>query len=203
MRTKLLGLLAATAVAAFAAPASAVPILGSEDPTNNSAELDFARIDFSTLRVTLANTSNYNARITGFGFDLYQGFAWDLLSVSGTLNDGDWRFSFSGPGSLEAYAITGPNLWGGDPNSGIAVDVTGIFDFLGVFGEDVSLRNVLVRWQQTGADGEGSDKGYGCTSTNPCTPVRVPEPSSLILLGLGLLLGGTVASWRRREARRQ
>jgi hypothetical protein len=203
MRTRLFGLLAVVATAGgMAAPAWAIPIYGSSDPANNSAELDFARINLLTLRVSLTNTSNYDARITGFGFDIVDGLALGLWSVSGTNDDGDWRFSFSGPGSLEAYAITGPNLWGGDPNSGIAVNLTGVFDFLGVFATDVSLRNVLVRWQRTGPDGEGSDKGYACTSSSPCTPTRIPEPSSLLLLGLGLLLGGTVRLRRRQVNRR-
>jgi hypothetical protein len=201
MKTNLIAVLAAASLTGFAYPAVAIPILGSDDPANNRAELEFNRVNLLTLRVSLSNTSNYDARITGFGFDLFHGFTWDLLSVSGTLDDGDWRFSFTGPASLEAYAITGPNLWGGDPNSGIAVNLTGIFDFLGVFGDDVALRNVLVRWQRTGSDGEGSDKGYGCTSNSPCTPTRVPEPSGIALLGLGLMLGAGVAGWRRRERR--
>jgi hypothetical protein len=188
---------AVTFLAAFAGSASAIPIVGSSDPFNNTADFNYDQLDATTLRVSLTNTSNYDARITGFAFDLYHGFAVGLGSVTGTLDNDDWHFSFTGPETLEAYAITGPNLWGGDPRSGIAVNLTGVFDFLGLFGEDVALQNVLVRFQQTGADGEGSDKGYACTSS--CTPTRVPEPSAMTLLGLGLIMGGVAVAWRRRS----
>jgi hypothetical protein len=207
VRTSLSAVLALGVISSLAMPALAIPIYGESDPTNNSADFNYDRLNALTLQVTLENTSNYSARITGFGFDIYNGAAVWLASVSGTANNDNWDFDFDaipGPGDRDAFAITGSNLWGGSPNSGIAVNMTGAFDFLGLFADDVAVGNVVVRWQRTGYTREGSDRGYGCVPVceTPPPPTQVPEPSSLTLLGLGLLVSGGVASWRRRRAAR-
>lgn len=182
---------------AFGGQAFAIPIVGVDDAVNNTAEFAYT-VTPIVLSVDLENTSNYDARVTGFGFDLVGGFSVALLSVVGTLDNGDWQFSFDavpGPGDRDAFAITGSNLWGGDPNSGIATGATGTFQFLGLFAENLTVDNIIVRFQRTGIDGEGSDKGIACQVD--CTPTRVLEPTTLSLLGLGLLGLGLVR--RRRE----
>lgn len=188
-------------LAACSAPSWAVPIVGSEDPINNSAQFDYSVQSGFDLRVALQNTSSYDARITGFGFDIAGGSALGLWSVSGTLNDDAWQFAFDalpGADDRDAFAITGANLWGGSTNDGIKVGGTGVFDFLGLFDSDLSVSNIVVRFQRTGPNGEGSDKGYECASG--CTPptTQVPEPASLALFGAGIAALGFTK--RRRRA---
>jgi hypothetical protein len=204
MDRKTVGLVSAAALlAALCTPASAIPITGIEDPLNNNGEFNFSVENLVKLRVEVGNTSNYNARITGFGFDISDGIAVALWSVTGTLDDGHWRFAYGGfprNAEFEAFAITGPNLNGGDPRSGIAVGSTGIFDFAGLFSSSLSVSNLLARFQQTGADGEGSDGGILCT--NGCAPTltQIDEPSAALLTatGIGLLMLVGVARVRRR-----
>jgi len=187
-------------LAALSAPSWAVPIVGSEDPANNSAQFGYSVQSGIDLRVTLENTSSYDARITGFGFDLDGGSAFGLWSVHGTLDDAAWQFSYDaipGADDRDAFAITGANLWGGNTNDGIKVGGTGVFEFLGLFKSELSVSNIVVRFQRTGRDGEGSDKGYACTSS--CSPPasQVPEPASLALFGVGIAALGFAKRWRR------
>ena len=202
MDRKTVGFVSAAALlAVLCAPASAIPITGIEDPLNNNGEFNFSVENLVKLRVEVGNTSNYNARITGFGFDITDGIAVALWSVTGTLDDGDWRFAYGGfprNAEFEAFAITGPNLNGGDPRSGIAVGSTGVFDFAGLFSSSLSVSNLLARFQQTGADGEGSDRGILCT--NGCAPTQIDEPNGSLLTatGIGLLMLVGVARVRRR-----
>src|SRR5262245_2489745 len=95
-------------LAAFSTPSWAVPIVGSDDPAHNSAQFGYSVQSSFDLRVTLQNTSSYDARITGFGFDLDGGTAYGLWSVSGTLDNDAWSFAYDAiPGSddRDAFAI--------------------------------------------------------------------------------------------------
>jgi hypothetical protein len=110
--------------------------------------------------------------------------------VSGTGDDSDWTLiTCTKPGvEGEDCTVSGPNEFGGDVSSGIVVGATGTFTFSGTFANPATLTDFFVRWQATGIDGEGSDKGF---------EVGLPEPGTLALLGAGLL--GLGASRRRRK----
>jgi hypothetical protein len=96
-------------LAAFSAPSWAVPIVGSDDSVNNSAQLGYSVQNGLDLRLTLKNTSSYDARVTGFGFDLDGGSAYGLWSVSGTLDNdaGSPPTTRSPVGRPGRFAITG------------------------------------------------------------------------------------------------
>jgi len=174
-------------------PAWAVLILGVNDPTNNRADWTV-----SGSEITITNLSNFDARITAFGFDLGNpDLTSAVLTVSGTLNNGDWELVFNqtvggGGGGTFDYGVTtanSGNLLGGQTNSGITTIAlpltnTGIFDFGVDLGE---VTDEYVRFQRTGSDENGSDRGRICRDIDCEPPQRVPEPSIIALFGLGLL----------------
>lgn len=181
----------------WAAASHAVPIVGVNDPANNTAEFTWEVVG-GELVISIENTCNFNCVITGFAFTITDDVtgATALVSVEGTLDNSGWTLTTSVTGcNSEECVITGRNLNGGDPQDGIAAGSTGIFTFGGTFADPTNITDILVRFQQTGADGEGSDRGYVCQVN--CKPPEVTEPASLGLLGLGLLAFGL--SRRRRN----
>jgi len=164
----------------------------------------------NTLTLTITNTSRFDARITGIGFDLVQGdFSGNgssgLNGFSGANNAG-FTFGDGALGNVPQFGnavldfgwTTGNsgNFSGGSPNDGIApgssltLSVSGSA-FAGLTEAQI-CQTILVRFQRVGADGEGSDVA------TPSQPV--PEPTSMLLLGSGLVgLGG--AARRKLQAR--
>jgi hypothetical protein len=159
---------------------------------------------------TLTNTSPFDARITGLGFDLVGGdFSGNsssgLNGFSGTNMNG-FTFSDGGLGNVPQFnsavldfgdvTSNSGNFSGGSPNDGIAPGDSLVFSVSGPFTgfTDSSIANsIFVRFQRVGADGEGSDVGRPGTPPPPA----VPEPASLTLIGSGLI--GVAAGIRRRR----
>ena len=157
----------------------------------------------NTFTFTITNTSPFDARITGIGFDLppagnasgsgLNGFSG--ANVAGfTFGDGDLgnvpQFNSA---VLDFGWTTGPsgNFNGGSPNAGIAPGNSLTFTVTGPFAgfnEAQICNSILVRFQQVGANGDGSDVG------TPGTPV--PEPTSMLLLGTGFI--GVMGVVKRR-----
>lgn len=164
--------------------------------------------------VSVTNTSDYwDPRLTSFAFNLPGA----VTSVSGfTSSLTGWGSSYSSNnidtpgqfGRFDVAALSGSNFNGGSPNSGIARNVTANFSF-GVGGSGMlgltensflsmlsydapgspneAEQYFIARFQRVGIFGLGSD--VATPTGPPTTPPTssVPEPTTLLLSGLGLL----------------
>lgn len=185
---------------------------------NTTGSLATATIDCSfnaqtnTFTFTITNTSPFDARITGVGYDLIAG---DFNDNSSGLNGftganvGNFTFSDAPLGNVNQFDnavldfgfITGSSFSGGTANNGIAPGESLTFTVTGSafagMSEEQICNAVFVRFQRVGEDGELSDVG---------TATAIPEPTSMLLLGTGLVGIAGFARKRmrsRRESKQQ
>lgn len=166
----------------------------------------------NTFTFTINNTSPFDARITSIGFDLPPAGNASASGLNGFTGSVDFQpagvdFDFSdgdlgnvnqfNSAVLDFGFLTGNNFSGGDPNEGLPSGIDpgdeATFTVSGAafsgFTEEQICNAIFVRFQRVGANGEGSDVG---------TPSEIPEPTSMLLLGTGLV---GIAGFARKKMR--
>ena len=197
-----LALLAAAALAATAMPALAqtVSYNGTDYTSGQAIVIDYTGVQFpggtGTLTLTfngvsgsdylfdysLLNTSSDpSTNISGFGFNVTGG----TIDFSTTTATGDFDAissgSISGGAFVDFCATAGANCAGGS-NGGPTPGETGTGTLSLEFTSlptSITLSNPIIRMQNAGPDGTGSDIGR---------PGGVPEPGTwaMMLLGFGV-----------------
>jgi hypothetical protein len=183
----------------LASAAQAATLINFEGTTNGSMATGTGSITLSgdTLTGSLTNTSPYDARIMGFGFDIGPG---NLDGYTGSATMG-FLFSDDDFGTVPQYGGATIDFGaavncdgtttnndcslngGGSPNNGLDFGETVNFTVTGDFGsltEEEIAAALFVRFQRVGPNGQLSDVGV------PTNNTPVPEPASMILFGTGL-----------------
>jgi hypothetical protein len=208
----------AAAIAMFAlssvARADTVSVVGNTNGTLATATINCSfNAQTNTLTFTVRNTSQFDARITGIGFDLPPGGNASASGLNGftgnvTFQPAGVGFSFTdtalgnvpqfNSAVLDFAFITGSNFAGGNPNDGLppgidpgdeATFVVSGAGFAGMTEEQI-CNAIFVRFQRVGANGELSDVGVPTTT-------HTPEPMTMLLFGTGL--AGIASRARRRK----
>lgn len=203
---------------ALTANAETISIVGNTNGTLATATVTCTfDSNTNTLTFTITNTSPFDARITGIGFDLppagnasatgLNGFSGSVTfqpaGVSFVFSDGDLGNVPQFPGNVLDFGfLTGSNFAGGTPNNGLPPGIppnnTATFTVSGAafagLTEAEICNAIMVRFQRVGEDGLASDVG------TPGQPT--PEPATMLLLGSGLI-GVAGAARRKLKARSQ
>jgi len=210
------------AILPVSAAASTITLagVGSGAYSTGTAVVEF-NAQTNTLTFTLTNTSaitqpGSTSTITGIGFDLmpignasssalngFSGSQAPSLSSTFTFGDGALGNVPQGFNSvvLDFGFLTGPNFTGGQTSLGLLPGESASFVVSGAgfagFTESGIANSMFVRFQSV-PEITGSTGDVGTVGATP-----VPEPSSVVLLGLGIAGMAGVVRRRIRENRTQ